>query len=76
MQWAYLLLVVVLTVGDVAEEVGTLAGQKIQVDLNGAYSGPGSPTGVLAVLAAVAGAGSILALAFWPAFAGRQVLSL
>ena len=73
--WAYLLLVVVLTVGDVAEEVGTLAGQKIQVDLNGAYSGPGSPTGVLAVLAAVAGAGWILALTFWPAFAGRQVLS-
>jgi hypothetical protein len=73
--WSYLLLVVVLIVGTIAYEVGTLAGQQIQVDVSGAYSGPGSPTGVLAALAGVAGAGWILALAFWPVFAARQVLS-
>jgi uncharacterized membrane protein YhdT len=72
---SYLLVVVVLMAGIVANEVGTLAGRHIQVDLTGAYSGPGSPTGVLAGLAAIAGAGWILALAFWPAFAARQVLS-
>jgi hypothetical protein len=73
--WSYLLLVTALMVGIVANEVGTLAGRQIQVDLTGAYSGPGSPTGVLAMLAAVAGVGWILALAFWPVFASRQVLS-
>jgi hypothetical protein len=73
--WSYLLLVVVLMAGLVADEAGTLAGRQIQIDLSGAYSGPGSPTGVPAVLVAVAGAGWILALAFWPAFAARQVLS-
>jgi hypothetical protein len=73
--WSYLLLVVVLMAGIVANEVGTLAGRQIQVDLTGAYSGPGSPTGVLAALAAVAGGGWILVLASWPAFAARQVLS-
>jgi len=61
--WSYLLLVVVLMASLVADEVGTLAGQHIQVDLNGAYSGPGSPTGVLGALAAMAGAGWILTLA-------------
>ena len=70
---SYLLLVVVLMAALVAYEVGTLAGRHIQVDLNGAYSGPGSPTGVLAApIVAVAGAGWILAVAFWPAFAARQ----
>jgi hypothetical protein len=73
--WSYLLLVVLLMTSLVANEVGTLAGQHIQVDLNGAYSGPGSPTGAPAALTAVAGAGWILAVAFWPAFAARQVLS-
>jgi len=73
--WSYLLLVVVLMIGTLAYEVGTLAGQQIQVDVSGAYSGPGSPTGVLAALAGVAGGGWILVLAFWPAFAARQVLS-
>jgi hypothetical protein len=72
---SYLLVVVVLMAGIVANEVGTLAGRHIQVDMTGAYSGPGSPTGVLAGLAAIAGTGWILALAFWPAFAARQVLS-
>ena len=60
---SYLFLVVVLMAGLVASEAGTLAGRQIQVDLNGAYSGPGSPTGVLGALAAMAGAGWILTLA-------------
>jgi hypothetical protein len=47
----------VFTIGGFANEVGTTAGRRIQVDLSGAYSGPGGPTGVLATLAAVAGAG-------------------
>ncbi len=72
---AYLLLVVVLTVGIFANEAGTIAGRPIQVDLAGAYSGPGSPNGILAALAAVAGAGFIVALPFWPAFVARQILS-
>lgn len=61
---SYLLLVVVLMAGIVANEAGTLAGRPIQVDMTGAYSGPGSPTGVLAGLAAIAGTGWILAVAF------------
>jgi hypothetical protein len=72
---AYLVLVVVLMAGIFANEAGTLAGRHIQVNLTGAYSGPGRPTGVLATLATVAGAGWILVLPFWPAFAARQALS-
>ena len=72
---SYLLLVVVLIAGLVANEAGTLAGRPIQVDLTGAYSGPGSPAGVAAGIAAVAGNVWILAVAFWPSFASRQVLS-
>ena len=37
--WAYLVLVVVVTAGFVANEAGTIAGRRIQVDVNGAYSG-------------------------------------
>jgi hypothetical protein len=70
---SYLVLVAVLTVADFAAEVGTIAGRRIQVDLNGAYSGPGSPTGVLGALAAVGGAAFILAPLFWPVFVARQV---
>jgi hypothetical protein len=74
--WAYLFLVVVATVGLVANEVGTIAGQHIQVDLNGTYSGPSaSTTGVIAGVLAYAGAGLLLIPLFWPAFAARQVLS-
>ena len=74
--WAYLFLVVVATVGLVANEVGTIAGQHIQVDLNGTYSGPSaSTTGVIARVLAYAGAGLLLIPLFWPAFAARQVLS-
>ena len=70
--WSYLLVVVVLMASLGASEAVTLAGRHIQVDINGAYSGPGGPTGALA---AVAGGGWILAVAFWPVFAARQVLS-
>lgn len=60
---AYLALTLVAVVGFVAGEAGTVAGQHIQVDLNGTYSGPGSPTGFLGVLsAALAGRSS-----HWPA---------
>jgi hypothetical protein len=75
MLWSYLVLVAVFTIGGFANEVGAIAGRRIQVDLSGAYSGPGTPTGVLATLAAVAGAGFVLVLPFWPAFVARQVLS-
>jgi hypothetical protein len=71
--WIYLVLTVWATVGFIANEAGTVAGQHIQVDLNGTYTGPGSPTGVLGVLAA-ASAGFLLVPLFWPAFAARQAL--
>jgi hypothetical protein len=71
---SYLVLVVLVTAGYLANEVGTIAGRHIQVDMSGAYSGPGSPAGILGVLA-VAGAAFILVPLFWPAFAARQVLS-
>jgi len=74
--WAYLFLVVVATVGLAANEVGTIAGQHIQVDLNGTYSGPSaSMTGAIAGVLAYGGAGLLLVPLFWPAFAARQVLS-
>jgi hypothetical protein len=72
--WAYLIVVVVVTVGVAAGEAGALAAGPIRVDINGSYSGPGSPTGALGLLAA-AGAGFILIPLFWLAFAARQVLS-
>ena len=71
--WAYLFFALVATVGLAANEVGSIAGQHIQVDLNGAYSGPGSPAGVSEVLA-YGGAGLLLVPLFWPVFAARQVL--
>jgi hypothetical protein len=73
--WAYLFLVVLVTVGFVANEVGTIAGQHIQVDVNGAYTGPANPTGVLGWLANVTGPLFIVVPVFWPAFVARQVLS-
>ena len=72
---SYLVLVVVLTVGIFANEAGAIAGRPIQVDLSGAYSGGGSPVGVLGALAAVAGGGFIIAPSFWPAFVARQIFS-
>ncbi len=74
--WAYLFLVVVATVGLAANEVGTIAWQHIQVDLNGTYSGPSaSTTGVTGGVLAYGGAGLLLVPLFWLAFATRQVLS-
>jgi hypothetical protein len=70
----YLVFVVGVTVGFVANEAGTVAGQRIAVDLNGTYTGPGSPAGVLGLLAS-ASAGFLLIPLFWPAFAARQALS-
>ena len=72
--WVYLFLTAVVTVGFVANEAGMVAGQHIQVDLNGTYTGPGSPAGVLGVLA-VASAGILVIPLFWPTFAARQVLT-
>jgi hypothetical protein len=74
--WVYLVLVVVATVGFAANEVGTLAGQHIQVDLNGTYSGPAaSTTGAVGGVLAYGGAGLLLVPLFWPVFAARQALS-
>jgi hypothetical protein len=73
--WAYLVLVVVVTVGLAANEVGTVAGQHMQVDLNGTYSGPGNPAGVPGGMLAWGGAGLVLVPLFWVMFAARQVLS-
>ena len=72
---SYLVLVVVLTVGIFANEAGAIVGRPIQVDLSGAYSGRGSPAGVLGALATVAGGGFLIAPLFWPTFVARQVLS-
>jgi hypothetical protein len=73
--WGYLVVVVVVTAGFGASEAGTVAGQRIQVDVNGSYSGPGGPAGFLGAFAAVAGLGFILVPLFWPAFVARQALS-
>ncbi len=75
MLWPYLVLVVVVTAGFAANEAGTLAGQHIQVDLTGTYSGPGGSTGALGAFLADAGAVLVLAPLFWLAFAARQVAS-
>jgi hypothetical protein len=73
--WSYLVLVVVLTVGVFANEAGTIVGRHIQVDLTGAYSGPGSPAGVLAALAAVAGVAFYLGPAVLARIRRPQVLN-
>jgi hypothetical protein len=73
--WSYLAVVAVAAVGVMAGEAGALAGQHIQVDVNGGYSGPGSPAGVLAVLAAIGGPALFVVPLFWVAFAARQVLA-
>jgi hypothetical protein len=72
---SYLAVVAVAAVGVLAGEAGTVAGQHIQVDVNGGYSGPGSPAGVLAVLATVGGPALVAVPPFWAAFAARQVLA-
>jgi hypothetical protein len=73
--WSYLAVVGVAAVSVLAGEAGTLAGQHIQVDVNGGYSGPGSPAGVLAVLATVGGPALVVVPLFWVAFLARQVLA-
>jgi hypothetical protein len=73
--WSYLVVVAIAAVGVLAGEAGALAGQHIQVDVNGGYSGPGSPSGVLAVLATIGGPAFAAIPLFWVAFVARQVLS-
>jgi hypothetical protein len=73
--WSYLAVVGVATVGVLAGEAGAIAGQHIQVDVNGGYSGPGSPAGVLAVLVTIGGPAFVVVPLFWVAFVARQVLS-
>ena len=73
--WSYLVVVAVAAVGVLAGEAGALAGRHIQVDVNGGYSGSGSPSGVLAVLATIGGPAFVVIPLFWVAFVARQVLS-
>jgi hypothetical protein len=73
--WAYLILVVVATVGVAAGEAGTLAAGPIRVDVNGSYSGQGSPAGLLGTVAGATGFAFLLLPPFWLAFAARQGLS-
>jgi hypothetical protein len=73
--WAYLALVTAATVGVVAGEADTIAGRHIQVDVNGVYSGPGGPSGIIGALSGYLGLVFVLVPLFWPAFAARQALS-
>ena len=73
--WAYLIVVVVATVGLAAGEAGALAAGPIRVNVNGSYSGPGSPAGLLGTLAAVTGLAFVPLPLFWLVFAAHQVLS-
>jgi hypothetical protein len=75
MLWPYVILVVVVTAGFAANEASIIAGQHIQVDLTGTYSGQGGATGALGAVTADAGAGLIVVPLFWLAFAARQVVS-
>jgi hypothetical protein len=72
--WVYVAVVVVATLGLAAGEAGSIAGQHIQVDVNGDYTGPGSPAGALGVLASVTTPVFFMVPLFWPAFVARQVL--
>jgi hypothetical protein len=65
---------VLVTVGLVAGEVSILTAGHIRVDVNGGYSGSGSPTGVLGAVADYTGFGFFLIPLFWLAFAARQAL--
>ena len=73
--WVYLAVVLLAAVGLAAGEAGALAAGPIQVNVNGSYSGSGSPVGLLGSLAADTGFGFVLVPVFWPVFAARQVLS-
>jgi hypothetical protein len=73
--WSYVTVVAVAAVGFVGNEAGTIIGRHIQVDVNGAYSGPGSPAGFLGVLATIGGPVILVVPLFWLASVARQVLS-
>ncbi len=73
--WLYLAVAIVAAVGIAAGEAGSIAGQHIQVNVNGNYTGPGSPTGALGVLANVTSPVFAVVPLFWPAFVARQVFS-
>ena len=71
----YLAVAVVAAVGVFVGEAGSIAGRHIQVDLNGNYTGPSNPTGVLGFLAGVTTPVFFAVPLFWPAFVARQVFS-
>ncbi len=73
--WFYVAVAVLAAGGVAAGEAGSLAGQHITVDVNGGYTGPGNPTGVLGVLATVTTPAFFVVPLFWLAFVVRQVLS-
>jgi hypothetical protein len=73
--WLYLCAVLLTATGLALAETGTLAGERIRVDVNGSYSGPGSPVGLLGTLAAATEIAIVLVPLCWLAFAARQVLS-
>jgi hypothetical protein len=73
--WAYLVMVLLATAVVAAIEAGTLAGAHIRVDVNGSYTGPGGPGGLLGTLAAATEFAILLVPLCWLAFAARQVLS-
>ncbi len=73
--WLYVAVVMVVSLGVAAGEAGSIAGQHIQVNVNGNYTGPANPAGVLGWLANVTGPVFLVVPLFWPAFVARQVLS-
>jgi hypothetical protein len=73
--WLYLGAVLLTATGLALAETGTLAGERIRVDVNGSYSGPGSPGGLLGTLAAATVIALVVVPLCWLAFAARQVLS-
>ncbi len=73
--WLYLAVAIVAAVGIAADQAGSIAGQHIQVDVNGNYTGPGNPTGALGVLAGVTSPVFAVVPLFWPVFVARQVFS-
>jgi hypothetical protein len=72
--WVYLGTVLAATAGIALAEAGTLAAGPIRVDVNGSYSGLGTPGGVLGTVAAATQFATILVPLCWLAFAARQVL--
>jgi hypothetical protein len=73
--WSYLAVLLVAAVSLAAGEAGSIAGQHIQVNVNGNYTGPANPAGVLGLLANVTTPAFYAVPLFWPVFVGRQVSS-